>query len=163
VLVVDAERGETPLTDVDLASLWTQVAWVPQRPALQPGSLRDLVGGRGPDDPRVGRAAGRTGLDAVVAGLPDGWDTAVGRGGLGLSVGQRQRVALAAALVGDAALVVLDEPSAHLDARSEEDLVRTIAALRDDGRTVLVVAHRPALVRACDRAVEVRSVAGVVA
>lgn len=145
------------------------VAWVAQRPSFPPGTLRDAVtvhrvvpddrptscGARPASDARLHAAAARTGFDTVVASLPDGWATVIGRDGLGLSVGQRQRLALTAALVSDASLVILDEPTAHLDARSEEALVATARALRDEGRAVLVVAHRPALVAACDRAVEV--------
>ena len=60
-------------------------------------------------------AARATGFDEVVAGLPQGWDTLVGSGGVGLSVGQRQRLALTRALCSTAPLVVMDEPTAHLD------------------------------------------------
>ncbi|PJI93274.1 thiol reductant ABC exporter subunit CydD [Luteimicrobium subarcticum] len=156
--------AQVDLSDVDLDDLWRQVAWVPQRPTLGPGTLADVVEGTSTVDPRPpadaarrGRAARATGLDAVVAALPDGWATPLGRGGLGLSVGQSQRVALTTALLRDVPLVVLDEPTAHLDAASERDLVAAVRALRDDGRTVVVVAHRPALVAACDRVVDVRS------
>jgi len=159
--VVDARGERTAVTDLDPAALWAQVAWVPQRPHLAPGTLREAVlGPRTPaadDDARLAEAARLAALDDVVAALPDGWATRVGRGGLGLSVGQRQRVALAAALVSRRPVVVLDEPTAHLDDASEDAVVRTVRALRDEGRAVLVVAHRPALVAACDRAVDVRS------
>jgi ATP-binding cassette subfamily C protein CydD len=160
---------EVALDDVDLAGYWGQVAWVPQRPHLAPGTVREAVlgparsggaggsGGHTADDARLAAAAASTGLAAVVAGLPEGWETEIGRDGVGLSVGQRQRVALTAALVGDAPLVVLDEPTAHLDAASERDLVRTVRSLHDEGRTVLVVAHRPALVAACDRVARVHA------
>lgn len=157
-----APRPEVELRDVDLPSLWRQVAWVPQRPSFAPGTLLDAVApareagaGRAARPDGLDRAARLTGLDAVVADLPDGWSTRIGAGGLGLSVGQRQRVALTAALLADAPLVVLDEPTAHLDAAAEEQLLASVRALRDAGRTVLVVAHRSALVAACDRAVPV--------
>ncbi|MGC5168856.1 thiol reductant ABC exporter subunit CydD [Luteimicrobium sp. DT211] len=161
-VVVRAGSPAEPLdvSALDPAAFWAQVAWVPQRPRLAPGSLRDAVLGAasGPaDDARLARAARLAALDEVLAALPAGWDTSIGRDGLGLSVGQRQRVALAAALVSRRPLVVLDEPTAHLDDASEAAVVRTVRALRDEGRAVLVVAHRPALVEACDRAVEVRS------
>jgi len=153
----DGER--VPLADLDLATYWAQVAWLPQRPALAPGTLREAVtDGLDVDDVALARAARTAGLDDVVAGLPDGWDTPVGRGGTGLSVGQRQRAALAAALLGDPAatpLVVLDEPTAHLDARGEQVVLDAVRTWRDQGRTVLVVAHRASLVRAADEVVEV--------
>lgn len=151
------------LADVEPATFWPQVAWLPQRPVLAPGRLRDVVAGGLPvSDADLDRAARTAGLDAVLATLPDGWDTAVGRGGVGLSVGQRQRVALAAALLDDPArvpLVVLDEPTAHLDARGEQVVLDAVRTFRDQGRTVVVVAHRASLVRAADDVVGVRSAA----
>jgi ATP-binding cassette, subfamily C, bacterial CydD len=99
------------------------------------------------------RATRITGLDTVLAALPDGWATRIGRGGHGLSVGQAQRVALTRALVRPAALVVLDEPTAHLDVAAESVVLRTVDALRASGRTVLLVAHRPALLAAADEVV----------
>ncbi len=141
------------LADLDPATYWPQVAWLPQRPVLEPGPLRALVGGA--SDAERTAAAARTGLDAVVAGLPRGWDTELGAGGSGLSVGQRQRVALTRALLSPAPLVVLDEPTAHLDAAGERVVLDTVAAMRAAGRTVLLVAHRQSLVATADSVVTV--------
>ena len=152
-LLVAPGREPISLADLDRTTYWPQVAWLPQRPVLEPGPLRDLVGGA--SEAERDAAAARTGLDAVVAGLPDGWDTMLGTGGSGLSVGQRQRVALTRALLSDAPLVVLDEPTAHLDAAGERVVLATVAALRATGRTVLLVAHRPSLVATADRVVTV--------
>jgi ATP-binding cassette, subfamily C, bacterial CydD len=152
-----------PLEEIDPATYWPQVAWLPQRPTLPPGTLREAVtDGRDVDDATLARAARTAGLDDVVTSLPHGWDTPVGRGGTGLSVGQRQRAALAAALLGDPArtpLVVLDEPTAHLDARGEQVVLDAVRAWRAQGRTVVVVAHRASLVRAADHVVEVAAAA----
>ncbi|RMI03594.1 thiol reductant ABC exporter subunit CydD [Cellulomonas triticagri] len=163
VEVVDAEGRALPLADVDPRSYWDQVAWLPQRPVLEPASVSRLVAGAEDvdldDDARArrDRAAALTGMDAVVATLPDGWATDLGRGGSGLSVGQRQRVALTRALLSDAPLVVLDEPTAHLDAAGERVVLATVRALRAEGRTVLLVAHRASLVALADEVVTVRS------
>lgn len=143
--------GSLDLAEVDPATLWSQVSWLPQRPVLEPGTIASIVGGT-----HAGAAA-LTGLDAVLATLPDGWQTELGRGGEGLSLGQRQRVALTRALVSDAPLVILDEPTAHLDAAGEAVVLDTVRALREAGRTVLLVAHRPSLVACADTVVEVRS------
>ena len=156
----------TDLADVDLATWWSQVAWLPQRSTLPPGTLREALGVAeaertasvgAPASEAVTRAMRLTGLDTVVSTLPDGLDTVLGQGGVGLSVGQRQRVALTAALLGDEPLVVLDEPTAHLDALAEDQVLASLAALRDAGRTVIVVAHRPSLVELADDVVEVAS------
>jgi len=162
----------TDLAEVDLSTWWSQVAWLPQRSTLPPGTLGEALGVPGPGlGATAGRTSGRgrsdleavtramrlTGLDAVVSALPDGLGTVLGQGGVGLSVGQRQRVALTAALLGDEPLVVLDEPTAHLDALAEDQVLASLAALRDAGRTVVVVAHRPSLVELADDVVEVAS------
>ncbi|KQT97694.1 thiol reductant ABC exporter subunit CydD [Sanguibacter sp. Leaf3] len=156
----------TDLADVDLATWWSQVAWLPQRSTLPPGTLREALGVAeaertasvgAPASEAVTRAMRLTGLDTVVSTLPDGLDTVLGQGGVGLSVGQRQRVALTAALLGEEPLVVLDEPTAHLDALAEDQVLGSLAALRDAGRTVVVVAHRPSLVELADDVVEVAS------
>ena len=152
-----------------LETWWSALTWVPQRPSLPPGRLRDIVlegSARSPaqalTDRDLADAACLTGLDTVLDSLPDGWDAHVGLGGTGLSVGQRQRVALTSALLDDATtrpLVILDEPTAHLDARGEQAVLDTVRAWRDAGRTVLVVAHRASLLRLADQVVDVRSAA----
>ncbi|MFB7797508.1 thiol reductant ABC exporter subunit CydD [Isoptericola sp. NPDC056134] len=156
--------GPVDLADVDPATWWPQVTWVPQRPTLAPGTVRDAVtDGRPVPDDALAAAARTTGLDDVVTALPLGWDTPVGLGGTGLSVGQRQRVALAAALLDGEApddgapppLVLLDEPTAHLDARGEQVVLDTVRAWRDAGRTVVVVAHRASLLALADQVVDV--------
>jgi len=145
--------GIVPLAEVERAGYWAQVAWLPQRPVLEPGTLRDVVGG--PDDDARAAAAALTGLDVVLADLPEGWGTPTGFGGVGLSVGQRQRVALTRALLSPAPFVVLDEPTAHLDAAGERVVLDTVRALRAAGRTVLLVAHRASLLAAADEVVMV--------
>jgi ATP-binding cassette subfamily C protein CydD len=144
--------GTLALADVARAGYWAQVAWLPQRPVLEPGTLHDVVGG---DDASRARAAALTGLDAVVDALPDGWATVVGRGGTGLSVGQRQRLALTRALLSPAPLVVLDEPTAHLDAAGERVVLDSVRELRAQGRAVLLVAHRASLLASADEIVTV--------
>ena len=148
------------LAEVDLAGWWSQIAWVPQRPVQEPGTVRGAVDPSGTaSDAELARAARLTGLDAVVADLPQGWATRVGQGGAGLSLGQRQRLALTRALIDPAPLVVLDEPTAHLDAAAEAQVVDTVRRLRQEGRTVVLVAHRAALLEVADDVVEVTSAA----
>jgi ATP-binding cassette subfamily C protein CydD len=146
------------LAAVDPVSWRAHLAWVPQRPLLVPGTVAENVRLAAPDadDAAVAAAAALTGLDTVVEELPDGWLTRVGTAGHGLSAGQRQRLALARAMLRRSFLVVLDEPTAHLDAATERIVHATIRRLRDDGRAVLLVAHRPALVALADLVVPVR-------
>lgn len=168
VRVVGPAGDAADLSRIDPATWWAQIAWVPQRPVIVPGTV--LANVIGPDRaagldgarleerlPRLGAAARATGLDEVVAALPRGWRTRVGQGGVGLSVGQRQRLSLTRALMSDAPLVVLDEPTAHLDAASEAHVLDGVEMLRSQGRTVVVIAHRAALLARADDVIEVFS------
>ncbi len=111
----DVRVGGVAVADLDPQLWWAQVAWLAQRPVLVPGSIRENLELFGPlsDPDSACRAAG---FDEVLAVLPDGLETVIGRGGVGLSLGQRQRLGLARVL-GSPAQVLLDEPTSHLDAR----------------------------------------------
>ena len=99
---------------------------------------------------RVGAAAKHAQLDGFVAQLPDGYDTLVGERGIGLSGGQRQRLAIARAFYKDAAVVVLDEATSALDDETEAAIVRSLDAMAKQGRTIVVIAHRPTSIVNCD-------------
>jgi ATP-binding cassette subfamily C protein CydD len=143
--VCDRDADPTPRPPVP-----TEIAWAGQRPGLVAGTVRENValGVADPDDALVRRALALAAADGVDP------DLVLGVGGQGLSGGQAQRVAVARAvhraLAVDCPLVLLDEPSSALDAATEERLARGIRALADQGRAVVVVTHRGALVRAAD-------------
>jgi thiol reductant ABC exporter CydD subunit len=154
---VEPSHGAVTVGGVDLRSLslreWRrQIAWVPQRPYLVRGTIGDnlLLGNPDAGSPALSRSIELSGLSGLVERLPGGLDTPVGEGGITLSAGERQRIALGRAILRDVPLVLLDEPTAHLDADRE-------ASLRDalgpwlDGRTVVVAAHRRGLVGRVDR------------
>jgi thiol reductant ABC exporter CydD subunit len=144
--------GGVDLADCDIDAWRRLVAWVPQRPTLLRASVADNIR---LGAPRAGAAAVRAaaalaGADGFVRALPAGYDTLVGDGGRPLSPGERRRVALARALLRDAPLLVLDEPTADLDPQSVALIAAALGRLRVD-RTVLVIAHRLELVAHADR------------
>jgi len=148
--------GQAPVDVLALrrASLWEQVAYLPQRPVVGPGTIRSVLAEARPglDAADLEEAARRSGLDRVVR--ERGWDAEVGRGGTGLSLGERQRLALARAVLSPAPVVILDEPTAHLDGASEGVVLELLARWRGEGRAVVVVAHRSTLRDLADDVVE---------
>lgn len=147
------------VTDLEPGAWWRQLSWLPQRPALVPGTVRDNLTLFGDLDD-LEKACAASGFDAVLAELPQGLDTVLGRGGVGLSLGQRQRLALARALGSAAPVLLLDEPTAHLDARAEQRVLRAIVERARAGATVVVVGHREPVLAIGDRVVEVAAESG---
>lgn len=146
--------GATRLADIDPAAWRERLAWISQSPHLFHGSIADNIRLGNPhagmDD--VFTAARRAEIHDEITAFPGGYDTAVGERGARLSGGQAQRIALARAFLRDAPLVILDEPTAHLDVHTERRVQAAIAGLLK-GRTAVIIAHRLATVRAVDRIV----------
>jgi ATP-binding cassette subfamily C protein CydD len=135
---------------------WSQVAWLAQRPVLVPGTVRENLEMFGPLDD-LDSACRNAGFDEVLAVLPDGLDTVIGRDGVGLSLGQRQRLGLARVFGSSARVLLLDEPTSHLDARMEARVLQAIVARAREGATVLVVGHRDPVLAIGDRVLHMGS------
>jgi ABC-type multidrug transport system fused ATPase/permease subunit len=144
--------GDDDLAQLDAAMWRRHVALVPQRPMLFRGTIAENIrlGDPGADDERVRSAAELAGAHAFVSRLPHAYDTVVGDGGRELSTGQRRRLALARAVLRDAPLVLLDEPTADLDPANVEVVGDAVERLRI-GRTVLLVTHALELAACADR------------
>lgn len=152
-----ATQGTVRLDGADISRLnldqvGSHIGYVPQTSELLPGTIADNIRRFGLEDPEgVVEAAIRAGAHEMILAQPSGYDTEVGGPGFSLSGGQRQRVSLARALYGHPSLVVLDEPDAGLDREGEIALASAISKLHDEGVTVIVIAHRQAMVTHLDK------------
>jgi ATP-binding cassette subfamily B protein len=140
------------IASVSRHSLRSQIAYVGQDVFLFQGSIRDNIafGRKGASQEEIVAAAKAAHAHDFIMAFPQGYDTPVGEHGLKLSGGQRQRVAVARALIKDAHLILLDEPTAALDTESERQVQDAIAHLTE-GRTTIVIAHRLHTVAHADR------------
>lgn len=141
----------TDVREYTLRSLRENISVVPQDGALFADTIRDNIAYGSPDatQEQVEEAARHAYLHDFIMSLPDGYDTRIDERGVSLSGGQRQRLAIARALVKDAPIVVLDEPTTGLDAASEQWVVKALRKLLV-GRTALVIAHRLDTIRRAD-------------
>src|SRR4029453_18574468 len=143
-----------PLQSTSALEWRRRVAWVSQAPRLFAGSVRENIALARADAPweAIREAARSAHADGFIRGFPLGYDTPIGEDGRGLSGGQAQRIALARAFLKDAPVLVLDEPTSHLDPESEAEVLEAMTRLCR-GRTVLLVAHRLTTVFTADRVV----------
>ncbi len=150
--------------DWDPERLATHIGYLPQDSALFAGTVAENIarfaGETGKRDEAIDAAvvaaAQQVGADALIRRLSDGYDHRLGLGGRGVSAGQAQRIALARAAYGDPAILILDEPNAHLDAEGDAALVQALAALKAAGRTILIVSHKLGILPVVDKLLVLR-------
>ena len=132
--------------------LGPHIGYLPQDIELFDGTIAENIARSGQvESEKVIEAAEAAGLHTMILRFPKGYDTPMGEAGGLLSGGQRQRIGLARAMYGMPALVVLDEPNANLDDEGENALVRAVQGLKAQGKTVVLISHRPGIVSVADR------------
>ncbi len=144
---IQPDSGKITINGQDLQSLVPDartriIGWIGQKPSIFSGSIRDnlIFAKPAATEPELLDAIRRARLTDVISALPAGLDTQIGDAGFGLSGGQAQRVAIARAFLKDAPLLLLDEPTAHLDPAIEKDVLESLKRLAV-GRTVILATH----------------------
>jgi ATP-binding cassette subfamily B protein len=140
--------------ELDIGALRRVIAVVPDDGFLFSATIRENIAYARPNatEEEVEKAARRAQIHSFIAGLPDGYDTLVGERGLTLSGGQRQRVAIARALITDPRILILDDATASVDARTERQIKQALEEVMA-GRTTFVIAHRLSTIALADRIV----------
>lgn len=157
-----AAAGKVRLDGADIYSwnkgeLGPNVGYLPQDIELFAGTVSENIARFGEVDPeKVVLAAKRAGVHEMILHMPEGYDTKLGDGGAGLSGGQKQRIALARAMYGDPALIVLDEPNSNLDEIGEQSLVQAVLDLRRRGKTIVLITHRTSAIGATNKLLVMR-------
>ncbi|RSK31613.1 type I secretion system permease/ATPase [Rhodovulum iodosum] len=140
------------LDQYDVDSLGRHIGYLPQSVTLFTGTVTENIARMSldPDEAAVIDAARRANAHDLITSLPKGYDTVIEGNDSQLSGGQRQRIALARALYGDPVLLILDEPNSALDADGSEALNKAVRSFKADGKSVIIMTHRPAAISECD-------------
>lgn len=163
------DRGTVRIDDADARDwdpekLAQHIGYLPQDSALFAGTVAENIArfsgevsmDRAAIDAAVVQAAEQVGAGPMIARLSNGYDHRLHLGGKGVSAGQAQRIALARAVYGDPAILILDEPNAHLDREGDAALIQALSALKASGKTILIVSHKLGILPVVDKIMVLR-------
>jgi ABC-type multidrug transport system fused ATPase/permease subunit len=141
-----------PASDYELSSLRQRIGYVPQSSLLLSGTILENLryGNLEADEAHVVQAAKTAGIHKFIVGLPGGYHSLVGENGVNFSEGQKQRLAIARALIKDPDILILDEPTSALDSQTEHSLVAALKSMAQ-GKTLFLIAHRLTTVKNVSR------------
>ncbi len=141
------------LDQYDPTALGSYIGYLPQRVELFDGTIAENISrlAKDPDPAKIIAAAKKADAHNLIVKLPDGYDTLVSAHGGRLSGGQIQRIGLARAMFGDPVILVLDEPNSNLDNEGSQAVNLAIRNMKKEGRSVIIMAHRPAAIQECDK------------
>lgn len=152
VNVGEVRLGNALLSQYKPEDLGAHIGYLPQDPVLLTGTIAENIARMSPfpDDSAVVAAAKKAKAHELILSLPEGYDTRIEDNHVALSGGQRQRIALARALYGEPVLLVLDEPNSALDQEGSDALNSAVRGMKEDGRAVVIMTHRPVAISECD-------------
>ncbi len=134
------------------------IGYLPQSIDLLRGTIKENICRFDPNvkDEDVVNAAKNTGVHELILSMPEAYDTVIGEGNVELSGGQKQRIGLARAFYGDPSIILLDEPNANLDGMGEQQLLKAIITAKNEGRTLIMISHKPSIVNITNKIVVIR-------
>ena len=144
-VLIHSESGTHDLADVDIAEWRKQISWQPQEPKFPIGTLREILHHAQPSATDSELLAALAQVELYLADFPDGLETKLGTVSQKLSLGQMRKIALARAVLKDAPILILDEPTASIDDASEIKIAQLLDTLAAAGTLVLLITHREAL------------------
>ncbi|KXV79040.1 ABC transporter ATP-binding protein, partial [Gluconobacter japonicus] len=134
--------GSQNMANMTPRQISAQISWIGQKPVLFAGTIRENILFAKPEasDQELNAAISAAAVDHYLSMLPEGLETRIGEGGFGLSGGQAQRIAIARAFLKNAPILLLDEPTSHLDPITEAEILESLHTLAQ-GRTVVLCTH----------------------
>lgn len=150
---------QIPIEEIEKTTFHNQITWVCQTPVIFQGTILENIQSftNNYSIEQIEQAASNSGLLEVINTLPEKWQTQIGTKGIGLSLGQRQKIALTKALLEDKQIIIFDEPTAHLDTQSEKHIIRTIQKLQEQEKTIIIIAHKQSLINLADNEIIVEA------